>query len=403
MENFDYYHNYFSEKWGVKKPLARLFKTDSCYYLYDAGTNKLLNCRKEIFDLLGKLYSKPTVIAVEEFISEYGKKEFLLASEDIEESIKKENILSVKEAKNFSFSPHFNNFEEKLNSSVKNICLEITDKCNLRCDYCINSYRYKSKSRYVTNNMDLGIVYKSVDFLKKHSYKVDKVYISFYGGEPLLQYSKIKSCVDYAKDVLKEKEHYFNITTNATLITSEKAEFFNKNNFSVLVSLDGPPEYHDRYRKDRKGIGSYENTIRGLKILVDSYEDIKKIGLNIVYTPPYSKKKIDAISHHLKKISWLKGVNISTTYPRIDSINMKYVSEDDLKEDKNLLQWGFDIFKNNYGGTEPLAKSTIELKLGRFLQRPVFKKPVDKYFLNGCCLPGEYFDGNGESAARHLM
>ncbi len=46
------------------------------------------------------------------------------------------------------------------------------------------------------------------------------------------------------------------LQTNGTLLTDEWCAFLKKNNFMVGISLDGPKEIHDRYRRDRKGNGT---------------------------------------------------------------------------------------------------------------------------------------------------
>ncbi len=57
------------------------------------------------------------------------------------------------------------------------------------------------------------------------------------------------------------------VQTNLTLITAELAELFHKYNFLVGVSLDGPQEYHDYYRKNSAKNGSFTKVMEGIKIL----------------------------------------------------------------------------------------------------------------------------------------
>ena len=83
--------------------------------------------------------------------------------------------------------------------------------------------------------------------------------------QKILEFNKIQSIVDYAKSLINKKKIKFSLTTNATLLTSEIAEFFYDNNFNILVSLDGPKEIHDEYRKDKNDNGSFDRTIKGLK------------------------------------------------------------------------------------------------------------------------------------------
>jgi hypothetical protein len=51
-----FYLDFPGKIFGTGKSLAKLLNTDSGYYLYDTGTNKILGCRKQVFELLaGKL------------------------------------------------------------------------------------------------------------------------------------------------------------------------------------------------------------------------------------------------------------------------------------------------------------------------------------------------------------
>ncbi len=58
MKNISAYVDFPGKIFGPKKPLAKLLKTESGYYLYDTGTNKILGCRKQVFELLNDLFLK---------------------------------------------------------------------------------------------------------------------------------------------------------------------------------------------------------------------------------------------------------------------------------------------------------------------------------------------------------
>jgi len=57
------------------------------------------------------------------------------------------------------------------------------------------------------------------------------------------------------------------LQTNGTLINDNWAKFFLENDFRVGVSLDGPKEFHDFYRKYPNGRGSYCETFKGINTL----------------------------------------------------------------------------------------------------------------------------------------
>ncbi len=55
--------------------------------------------------------------------------------------------------------------------------------------------------------------------------------------------------------------------TNGTLLDDEWCRFFKENNFLVGISIDGPQELHDSYRVDKKGEGTFDRVMRGLRLL----------------------------------------------------------------------------------------------------------------------------------------
>lgn len=57
------------------------------------------------------------------------------------------------------------------------------------------------------------------------------------------------------------------IQTNGTLLTDEWCEFFRENNFLVGISIDGPQEFHDEYRKNKMGQPSFVKVMRGINLL----------------------------------------------------------------------------------------------------------------------------------------
>ena len=240
--------------------------------------------------------------------------------------------------------------------------------------------------------MSLETAKKAIRFLNNHSTDSDPVMLGFYGGEPLMRFSFIKDCVEYARNIIKGKELIFNITTNAVLVTPEIAEYLFNEGFSILVSLDGPKEIHDRYRIDINGKGSFDRTIKGLKILAEKYREIKKglISINAVYNPPYSEKKINLINNFFQEeLKWVPLDNILINYPNDNSIPIGLVSEEDLKQDKTIMQWAFEKYKTGFEQSNKMVKGQIENRFVKFIQRAVLNEPVDEFYFNGCCLPGQ--------------
>lgn len=375
-------------------PLAKLFRTDSRGYIYDTGTNKLLSCNEIVYNLLLKLFSSNVNQAIENYIDEYGAKTFIIAANTVISVIKKECILSLKSATPFGISRNIEDFKERINTSLEILFLELSEACNLRCDYCVYNNYVKTKRNHGRRHMSLSTAQLAIQYLYKHSFKRKKISLGFYGGEPLLKFDLLQSIIHYAGIVLNKDELNFSITTNGTLVNNEIADFFARNNFSIHVSLDGPEEIHNEFRKDKKGIGSFNRALKGIKYLVDAYGDLskKKISLSMVYTPPFSSNRIEHIASLWNEFPWLpKEMNLNITYPSPGTILKKNNYEFDLPEDKNLQQWAFETYKNRYlknGTSHPIADSIMEHAFAILIQRPIYKTDINQGFMNGCCIPG---------------
>jgi uncharacterized protein len=109
--------------------------------------------------------------------------------------------------------------------------VSVTEKCNLGCPYC-----------YVANRptwMTKEVFDKGMQDLPKLMQKSgDKDYhVSFFGGEPLLNWELITHAVPYLKSDNKCKG--INIITNLTMIDQEKANYLKENSVGVSWSFDG--------------------------------------------------------------------------------------------------------------------------------------------------------------------
>lgn len=140
--------------------------------------------------------------------------------------------------------------------------------CNLRCTYCYaNAGTYNHTSKKVSFTLEDYIeVYKK---MKKEHGKIHE--ISFFGGEPLLNFPAIKKFVTYLeKQDGIEEIPALAIASNGTIMNSEIKGFLKKYNVGFCTSLDGPKTYNDKYRVGT-GIDSVfdkvENTLNYLSDL----------------------------------------------------------------------------------------------------------------------------------------
>jgi len=374
-----------------EKPWARLLSTESGYYLYDTGTNKILNCTAPVYSLISNLFNQGIKEAINDFIAVYGESEFLNAAEEITGAVETEKILSAFSASSPGMSGHLKDIPSLLQNSVRAINLEVTQDCNLRCVYCIYQDHFTEKRNYSKKWMSLDIARAAIDMLKRHSSGEEEISIGFYGGEPLLRFPFIKECVGYARSLFDGQKINFNITTNGTLIDDEIAGFLIKEGFFIMVSLDGPKEYHDQFRQDQKGKGSFVQTQAGLKRLSQKYELYKTgtLAINAVFTPPYTREKMETLNDFFASLDFLPGnIRIFSRYPTAHSLPARYFSSYQDFEERVMTKWAVEKYKKEFQESPPLTRMQTEERFAKLIQRPILNEVTASYPFNGCCVPG---------------
>ncbi len=151
--------------------------------------------------------------------------------------------------------------------------------CNLACEYC---YYVEKAALYPGSAMrmeEATLERVTAAYLQAHP--GPEVEFMWQGGEPLLM------GVEFFRRSLELQAQYAQagqrvsntLQTNGTLVTEEWAEFFAANGFLLGVSLDGPPDLHDRYRRDRGGGPSYTRAVQGLRRLQE-----RGVEVNVLVT-----------------------------------------------------------------------------------------------------------------------
>lgn len=87
-----------------------------------------------------------------------------------------------------------------------------------------------------------------------------------------MNWEVVKQIVEYARSVEKDakKNFRFTLTTNGILLDDEIMEYANREMHNVVLSLDGRPEVHDRFRKNYAGEGSYSKIVPRFQKFVES-------------------------------------------------------------------------------------------------------------------------------------
>jgi uncharacterized protein len=157
---------------------------------------------------------------------------------------------------------------------LQSLVMNLTNQCNLACTYCYEFGEDKvatpeGKPKF----MDIETAKASVDFLLKESEGRKSIHITFFGGETLMNFPLLKEVVAYASDRAASEGRFidFSLTTNATLLTPAIIQFLSDNSIGVTVSMDGPPELHDKLRVFANGRGSYDIIEPRVKALIQGH------------------------------------------------------------------------------------------------------------------------------------
>ena len=159
------------------------------------------------------------------------------------------------------FSPEGEHKPAVYSGIIKSMCLNVSHLCNLRCEYCFaDGGTYNGAAE----NMSLDVALKAIDMIVSKSANRHNLEVDFFGGEPLLNFDVVKKTVEYARSIEKShnKNFRFTITTNAMLLNDEIIDFFNKEMYNVVVSIDGRRSVHDCVRKTASGKGSFDTAIK---------------------------------------------------------------------------------------------------------------------------------------------
>ena len=162
--------------------------------------------------------------------------------------------------------------EAHLTQKIQQCTLQVTQKCNLRCDYCTYSGLYKTRE-HSPKTMSFETAKRAIDFTLGNSEDSPTLAFAFYGGEPLLELPLINECVEYIKKHAPKRKIIFTVTTNGTLLTTDVYQSLVRSKININISLDGPKQIHDMSRKFPNNEGSYDLIMKNIQEIHNKYPD----------------------------------------------------------------------------------------------------------------------------------
>ncbi len=261
----------------------KLLKSPYSYYLYDGNRNVIIELDESLYNILEKIKSRKASI------SEYAN------DERIQKLIHAGYLCD--EEKTLLKHPMTDFLDTILSRNVEKVTIQLTQDCNFRCSYCPYTNGVATQRKHEHKSMSLDMAKRCIDFLKERCVDSMLVFIGFYGGEPLLEFDKLKEIVSYAEQVFKGRELMFTISTNGSLLTEDKIQYLIDHKIDRLISIDGPEQINDKNRvfADKK-TGTFQTVIKQIEKFYRYWpEEFRKTSVNMVMDPSNDFDEINAL------------------------------------------------------------------------------------------------------------
>ena len=151
---------------------------------------------------------------------------------------------------------------------TEDLCLVVTERCNLNCVYCQSNKSFKRTMTWENAKQQIDTFFSISE--------VEHPSITFMGGEPFMAFPLIKGCLNYITLEYPKIQTSYTIVTNGTLVHGEIQKWIveHEDNVRVSLSLDGLGEEHDM------------NRCKSLKFIdLDFFRHLRKPIVNTVFTP----------------------------------------------------------------------------------------------------------------------
>jgi uncharacterized protein len=272
-------------------PFVHCFETSEGKYVFDANTM----CIVPVDEIVWEIVPNVGVVTQEGLAARYAGRftadEIGAAYERVLAQQREGYFLSRWPRVEFTLSEE--QVREALRSKREILILNVTERCNFRCKYCSYDGRHEGRPAHSSKEMAWPVAKQAIDEFLPYTIKTPS--ITFYGGEPLLNIDLIKECVAYAHRTVGDRKVNFGMTTNGWLLTEDVADYLVAEDFSLSISVDGPQEMHDRYRRTVEDRPTWSRVAQNLRAFLDRHPKYTShMLLAVTLVPPLDVEAVDA-------------------------------------------------------------------------------------------------------------
>lgn len=278
------------------KPMIHRFQQNGMNIVMDVNSGIVHVVDDVTYKVLAYYNGTNRGMVLANLAKDYEEAELNEVMDDLDELIAKEVL----------FAPMDKNYKMAIEDRpiIKALCINIAHDCNLRCQYCFAGQGGYGQWRML---MSFDVARRAVDFLIAHSGPREHCELDFFGGEPLMNWHVVQQTIDYVHK--QEKKHgkkiKMSLTTNGLLLDKEKVKYLTDNHISLILSLDGRKEMHDRMRPGVHGEGTYDEIVKNLQYCVANRkgEEYYVRGTFTRYNMDFTTDVIDMIDKGFSAVS----------------------------------------------------------------------------------------------------
>lgn len=198
---------------------------------------------------------------------------------------------------------------DKFGRNINYLRISLTDRCNLKCVYCMPE---DAKEYISCENLDL----EDFKFIIKSMSELGITKVRFTGGEPLL-YNKLLELIRFTREECNIED--IGITTNGIMLYEMAHQLKDAGLKNINISLDSLKEY--KYKSITRG-GSLKNVLRSIQVCL-------KLGFNV---------KINCIAiDGFNDDEIFDFINMTNYYP----IEIRFMELLPVGEAKNIFKRGY--------------------------------------------------------------
>jgi len=159
---------------------------------------------------------------------------------------------------------------------IRNVIIKVTLDCDIHCRYCYvqRNREYDANNRLMEKSTLQILIKKISEYIKdtngaNDTNGIDRFVFYWHGGEPLLAGTSF-----FKESFLLQQKYMPNdifivntIQSNGILLNQEWIDLIKEIGYGICLSLDGPPEINDIWRKTKNGKGTYQSVLNSINLL----------------------------------------------------------------------------------------------------------------------------------------